>query len=489
MPIQILMPALASTTRKGRLARWLVREGDRVRAGDVIAEIETDTVTMEVEAVDGGRVARILVAAGTGNVSVDTPIAVLIGDDEPEPAFMQSRRRPVRSPGSDRWWGTPRAPDNDRLPPEATHVPLRSGVGDVHAAQDARTPDPTVPIRERGAGSAIGGRRDATAAPASDRADVRPRVHASPLARRLAREWDIELSAIAGTGPGGRIVKHDVEAHSQQRVPSAGATSARPAGALVATAQPHDRDTAARPDAMAAQIYQPGSYAIEPHDARRLDLARRLELAQQHVPLIHLSIDCRLDQLLGARSRLNLAAPPSGPRAYKLSLDGFLIKALALALQQVPAANAIWTSRGMMRHRGSDIGVAMATDHGVQTPILRHAELKSLSEISAELRELTERARLDRLAAHECHGGTTSIANLGAYGIRRFDPIVSPPHATVLAVGAGERRPIAIGSSIEIATMMSCTLACDRRVIDGALGAELLAAFKGFVEDPVRMLV
>jgi pyruvate dehydrogenase E2 component (dihydrolipoamide acetyltransferase) len=245
----------------------------------------------------------------------------------------------------------------------------------------------------------------------------------------------------------------------------------------------------AAPDDRILALYDKGSYEVIPHDAMRKIIAHRLTQSKQTVPHYYLSVDCRLDDLLGARERLNAVAPKDGPRAYKLSVNDFIIKVLALALQQVPAANATWTETGMLRHKYSDIGVAVAVEGGLFTPLIRHAEMKSLSEISNEMKDLAERARRRRLAPHEYQGGTTAISNLGMYGVRSFDAVINPPHATILAVGAAEKRAVVAGDRIEVATMMSCTLSCDHRVVDGVTGAALLHAFKALIEDPVRMLV
>jgi pyruvate dehydrogenase E2 component (dihydrolipoamide acetyltransferase) len=242
-------------------------------------------------------------------------------------------------------------------------------------------------------------------------------------------------------------------------------------------------------DSQILALYEKGSYELIPHDNMRKVIAQRLTLSKQTIPHYRLTVDCRLDELLRARERMNAAAPKDGPRAYKLSVNDFIIKALGLALAQVPAANVTWTEGGTLRHRYSDIGVAVAIEGGLFTPIIRHAELKSLSEISNEMRDLAERARKRRLAPHEYQGGTTSISNLGMYGIRSFDAVINPPHATILAVGTGEKRAIVVGDSVKVATLMSCTMSCDHRVVDGAVGAELLNAFKSLIEDPVRMLV
>jgi pyruvate dehydrogenase E2 component (dihydrolipoamide acetyltransferase) len=312
------------------------------------------------------------------------------------------------------------------------------------------------------------------------------RILASPLARRLAREAEIDLAALSGSGPRGRIVKSDVEAAGR----SGGALGAAKAGTAVMA--PPALGKAPRPamaDAQILALYEKGSYEVVPHDNMRKVIAQRLTLSKQTIPHFRLTVDCAIDELLRARERMNAAAPKTGPRAYKLSVNDFVIKALALALAQVPAANATWTEGGTLRHKYSDIGVAVAIDGGLFTPIIRHAELKSLSEISNEMRDLAERARKRRLAPHEYQGGTTSISNLGMYGIKSFDAVINPPHATILAVGTGEKRAIVVGDRVEVATLMSCTLSCDHRVVDGAVGAELLNAFKALIEDPVRMLV
>jgi pyruvate dehydrogenase E2 component (dihydrolipoyllysine-residue acetyltransferase) len=317
---------------------------------------------------------------------------------------------------------------------------------------------------------------------------VSDRILASPLARRLARMASLDLGSVPGTGPHGRIVKRDIEtalaAHQGEGVRAPGAT-----GQEVATVARSTLGLAALSDEKILALYDKGTYEIIPHDKMRKVIAERLTLAKQTIPHYYLSIDCRLDELLRARERMNAAAPRDGPRAYKLSVNDFIIKAMALALQQVPAANATWTEAGMLRHKYSDVGVAVAVEGGLFTPVVHQAEMKSLSEISNEMRDLAERARKRRLAPHEYQGGTTSISNLGMYGIKSFDAVINPPHATILAVGAAERRPLVAGERVEPATVMDVTLSCDHRVVDGATGAALLAAFKAFIEDPVRMLV
>jgi len=313
-------------------------------------------------------------------------------------------------------------------------------------------------------------------------ATAQDRIRVSPLARRLARQAGLALETLSGSGPHGRIIKRDIEAALTS---GAGAAPTEATRREMVTTAP----AAALPDDKIIALYDKGSYELVPHDKMRRVIAERLTLAKQTIPHYYLSIDCRIDELMRARERMNAAAPADGPRAYKLSVNDFIIKAMALALQAVPAANATWTDAGMLRHKYSDVGVAVAIEGGLFTPVIRHAEVKSLSEISNEMRDLADRARKRRLAPHEYQGGTTSISNLGMYGIKSFDAVINPPHATILAVGAAERRPIVSGAGFEAATVMSVTLSCDHRVVDGATGAALLAAFKAFIEDPVRMLV
>jgi pyruvate dehydrogenase E2 component (dihydrolipoamide acetyltransferase) len=455
MPTEILMPALSPTMEEGKLARWLVKEGQAVKAGDVIAEIETDKATMEVEAVDEGKVDRLLVAEGTEGVKVNTPIAVLLGEGESAgaaPSAFASAGAGAAGPSEPQ--------------------PRREGAREARlaAAPMAEAPKPAAPAPRLSA---------PPAAAAAKAANGAGRILASPLARRLAREAGLDLAALAGSGPRGRIVRRDVEAAARGGPKAGTAISTRPAPA----APP------AMADAQILALYEKGSYDLVPHDNMRKVIAQRLTQSKQTIPHYRLAVDCRLDDLLKARERMNAAAPKEGPRAYKLSVNDFIVKALAMALTQVPAANVTWTEGGTLHHKYADIGVAVAIEGGLFTPIVRHAELKSLSEISNEMRDLAERARKRRLAPHEYQGGTTSVSNLGMYGIRSFDAVINPPHATILAVGTGEKRAVAAGDKVEVATLMTCTLSCDHRVVDGAVGAELLTAFKSLIEDPVRMLV
>ncbi len=468
MPIEILMPALSPTMEEGKLAKWLVKVGQAVRAGDIVAEIETDKATMEVEAVDEGTVGELLVAEGTEKVAVNTPIAVLLADGE--------------SAGS-------RAPAGGAAakaqPAPAATPPASQTTATAPAARRA-TPEQATPAARSAAPAAT------PAAGANGQAPT-ARIFASPLARRLARDKGLDVARLTGTGPHGRIVQRDVE-----RAAAAGTAPAAPSpGRGLATTSPPKAPQAsagqlgpvAMPDDKILALYEKDSYEVAPHDGMRRVIAQRLTQSKQTIPHFYLSLDCMLDSLLAARQRINAAAPKDGPRAYKLSVNDFVIKALALALQQVPAANATWTDAGMLRHRHSDVGVAVAVEGGLFTPVIRHAELKTLGEISNEMKDLAARARNRRLAPHEYQGGTTSISNLGMYGIKSFDAVINPPHATILAVGAGEKRPVVDGNEVRVATMMSCTLSCDHRVVDGAVGSELLNAFRAFIEDPVRMLV
>lgn len=471
MPTEILMPALSPTMEEGKLAKWLVKEGQTVKAGDIIAEIETDKATMEVEAVDEGKVGKLLISEGTEGVKVNTPIATLLADGESASATPAPK---AAAP----------APSVAKAP-AAPSPPVGEGKGGGDRRTSAVGAPPTPGPSPQGGGE----ERAARASPQPVQAangQGHARIFASPLARRLAKEAGLDLAALAGSGPHGRVVKRDVETAVQNggaRVP------ARPGTAV--TAKPSAGVLTPQPmaDDKVLALYEQGSYDVIPHDNMRRVIAQRLTLSKQTIPHFRLSVDCRLDELLRARERMNSVSPKDGPRSYKLSVNDFAIKALALALQQVPAGNVTWTEAGTLRHKYSDIGVAVAIEGGLFTPIIRHAELKSMSEISNEMRDLAERARKRRLAPHEYQGGTTSISNLGMYGIKSFDAVINPPHATIMAVGMGEKRPVVSGDKVEVATLVTCTLSCDHRVVDGAVGAELLGAFKMLVEDPVRMLV
>src|SRR5215470_9909892 len=461
MPTEILMPALSPTMEEGKLAKWLVKEGQAVKPGDVIAEIETDKATMEVEAVDEGKVSKLLVAEGTEGVKVNTPIATLLLEGEGAGAAPASK------------------------PPPAPAVRPAPAAAQSAAPRAAAAPPPSKPAARPAVSPPAAGRRVAAAGaqPAAVSGRSAGRIFASPLARRLAKELGVDVASLNGSGPRGRIIRRDVEAALKD-------AAARPRVGTAVAQMPPAGASAVQPmaDDKILALYDQGSYEMVPHDGMRRIIAQRLSLSKQTIPHFYLTVECRIDELLRARESMNRSAPKEGPRAYKLSVNDFAIKALALALAQVPAANVTWSEAGMMRHKYSDVGVAVAVAGGLFTPVIRHAELKSLSEISNEMRDLADRARNRRLAPHEYQGGTTSISNLGMYGIKSFEAVINPPHATILAIGTAEKRPIAENDRVEVATLMSCTLSGDHRVVDGAVGAELLNAFKMLIEEPVRML-
>ncbi len=459
MPTPILMPALSPTMEQGKLLKWLKKEGDKVASGDAIAEIGTDKATMEVEAVDEGTIGKIMVPEGTEGVAVNTPIAILLGEGE-DVSSIEAQTVPQARPPSP--------------------LPLsREGRGDSLATGM----DP-LPLRERVAAKQPG--EGEVSRPAHN---GQGRIFASPLARRLAAQAGIDLSAVKGSGPRGRIVKHDVgeAARSGVQQPPA-APAVAPQNGMQALV-PSRAFPAAMPDDQIFALYEKGSYEVRPLDNMRKTIALRLTQAAATIPHFRLSVDCEIDTLLEARQRLNGRSPKEGPSAFKLSVNDFIIKAMGLALQRVPDANATFTERGLLIHKSSDVGVAVAIDGGLFTPVIRGVEHKTLAQISNEMKGLAERARRRRLAPHEYQGGTTAISNLGMMGISSFDAVINPPHATILAVGSGEKRAIVKEDRVAVATMMSCTLSCDHRVVDGALGAQLLAAFKGFIEEPVTMLI
>ncbi|MFQ5347966.1 MAG: pyruvate dehydrogenase complex dihydrolipoamide acetyltransferase [Rhodothalassiaceae bacterium] len=440
MAIDILMPALSPTMEKGTLARWLVKEGDSVAPGDIIAEIETDKATMEVEASDEGRVGRLLVAEGTEDIPVGARIAVLLEEGEDESALEGVEAAPPPA--------APSAP----APTKATEKPAEKAPGP--AAE--KTPAAPAPA----------------AAPAVAPKERAQRIFASPLARRLAEKRGVDLASIKGSGPHGRIVKADVEA-------AARAPAARPAAAAA---------PAAAPIIEAPEFTPPADVPYEEIklSGMRKVIARRMAQSKSHVPHFYLTIDTALDRLLAERARLNARLADEGVR---LSVNDFLIRAAALALKKVPAANAMYAGDRAYRFTRQDISVAVAVEGGLVTPVIRDAAAKGLAEISREMKALAEKARAGKLMPEEYQGGTFSISNLGMYGIREFAAVINPPQGAILAVGAGEKRPVVVDDAIAIRTMMTVTLAVDHRVLDGAIGAEFLAAFRGFVEDPITMLL
>ncbi len=456
MPTEILMPALSPTMEEGTLAKWLVKEGDAVSSGDLLAEIETDKATMEFEAVDEGTIGKLLVAEGTEGVKVNSPIAVLLGEGESADE--------IDSAG-----GSPKEP------PASSH------------AAPAEPSSQTEPVQGygRGAGPTPEPAGEVAPAPAAPRASDGGRIFASPLARRIAAERGLDLTGIKGSGPKGRIVKADVEGAEAPQAPSAPEPAAgRDAGAApVAAPAP----ASAGPTAEAvAQMYEGRPYDEVKLDGMRRTIAARLSEAKQTIPHFYLRRDIRLDALLGFRAELNAKLEARG---VKLSVNDFIIKACAMALQQVPAANSVWAGDRLLRLQPSDVAVAVAIEGGLFTPVLKDADTKSLSALSAEMKDLAARARERKLAPHEYQGGTFAVSNLGMFGIDNFDAVINPPHGAILAVGAGVKKPV-VGKDGEltVATVMSVTLSVDHRVIDGALGAELLQAIVDNLENPIAML-
>jgi len=457
MPINILMPALSPTMERGNLAKWLKKEGDAVKTGDVIAEIETDKATMEYEAVDDGVMAKIVVPEGTADVAVNQLIAVMAQEGED-----------VKAAAAGAGQGAPKAPAAPAPKPAAAAAPTPSSAPTpakpaAPPPQAAPSPAPSpAPAAMNGGGN---------------------RVFSSPLARRLAKDAGIDIGRIQGSGPHGRIIARDVEtakAGGGLRAPAAAPTGAG-AGAIAPSMS----------DQQIRALYEDGSYDFVPHDGMRRTIAQRLTASTQTIPHFYLTIDCDIGKLLDAREEINASAPKDkdGKPAYKLSVNDFVIKALALALQKVPDANVSWTEAGMLRHKHSDVGVAVAMPNGLITPIIRAAETKSLSTISNEMKDFAARARGRKLKPNEYQGGTTSVSNLGMYGIKDFTAVINPPQSTILAVGTGEERAVVRDGKIVAAHIMSCTLSCDHRAVDGALGAVLIGAFKALIENPVMMLV
>jgi pyruvate dehydrogenase E2 component (dihydrolipoamide acetyltransferase) len=452
MPINITMPALSPTMEEGNLAKWLVKEGDKIKSGDVIAEIETDKATMEVEAVDEGTVAKIVVPAGTEGVKVNALIAVIAADGEDVAAAASGA-------------GAAAAPAAKEAPKAEAAPAAAPAPASVSAPAAAPAPVASAPTANDG-----------------------QRTFASPLARRLAKEAGIDVTAVSGTGPHGRVVKKDIEAAVSGGTAKA-APAATPAAQPAAAAAP----AAAKgmSDDAVLKLFEQGSYELVPHDGMRKTIAKRLQESKQTIPHFYVSVDCELDALLALRTQLNDSAPKSkdGVPAYKLSVNDMVIKALALALRDVPDANVSWTDSAMVKHKHADVGVAVSIPGGLITPIIRSAEQKTLSTISNEMKDYGKRAKERKLKPEEYQGGTTAVSNMGMMGVKNFAAVVNPPHATILAVGAGEQRVIVKKGEMVIANVMTVTLSTDHRAVDGALGAELLAAFKGYIENPMGMLV
>ncbi|MBL8563654.1 MAG: pyruvate dehydrogenase complex dihydrolipoamide acetyltransferase [Gemmobacter sp.] len=432
MAIQVLMPALSPTMEEGTLAKWLVKEGDVVKSGQVMAEIETDKATMEFEAVDEGVIGKILIAEGSAGVKVNTPIAVLLEEGEDASAATSA---PAAAPAA--------------AAPVATAAPAAAAVA------------------------------AAPAAPASGGA----RVFASPLARRIAAEKGVDLTAVKGSGPHGRIVKADVE--GAQAAPKAAAPVAAAAAPVAAAAPAPAAAPAVSADAV-KKLYADREYTEMPLDGMRRTIAARLTEAKQTIPHFYLRREVQLDTLMAFREQLNKSLEGRG---VKLSVNDFIIKACALALQKVPDCNAVWAGDRVLKMKPSDVAVAVAIEGGLFTPVLKDADKKSLSALSAEMKDLAGRAKSKKLAPHEYQGGSFAISNLGMMGVENFDAVINPPHGSILAVGAGVKKPVVNkAGEIVVATMMSMTLSVDHRVIDGALGAEFLKAVIEGLENPMMML-
>jgi len=451
MPIEILMPALSPTMTEGTLATWQKNEGDTISAGDVIAEIETDKATMEFEAVDEGTLGRILISAGTEGVAVNTPIGLLLAEGEDASALEGY------------------APKGATKPAASAAESGSAQEGPAAAAPPAAAAAPVPSVSETG-----------TAPPAPKTASG-GRIFASPLARRIAAQKGVDLAALTGSGPHGRIVKADVDGAAgaprtaAAATATAGTTGAAKAVAPVATGK--DQVVA-----MAGNI----PYREVPNSGMRKTIARRLAESKQQAPHFYLTVDCQLDALLALRKDLNERGAPDG---LKLSVNDLIIKACAAALRKVPAANASWTDDAILYWEQVDISVAVAIEGGLITPIIKQADRKGLGTISAEVKDLAARARDGKLKPEEYQGGTFSLSNLGMFGIKDFSAVINPPQGCILAVGAGEQRPVVKDGALAVATVMSCTLSVDHRVVDGAVGAEFLAAFKKLVEDPISMML
>ena len=446
MPVTILMPALSPTMEKGKLAKWLKKEGDKVKSGDVLAEIETDKATMEIEAIDEGTLGRIIVAEGTEDVLVNAPIAVILGEGE-------------------------KLSDVAAQPSPGAKAPVSPVKGETQKEAQLPTPNQVSPP----AGETV-----ATKVATGEGG----RIFATPLARRLAAQKSISLQSVAGSGPYGRILARDIETSQTAPQSTVGARgAATSSGANVAASSISE--------ASVLKLFESGSYDLVPHDGMRKTIARRLTESKQTVPHFYVTVDISLENLLALRERLNLQAPKDkdGKPAWKVSVNDFVIKAMAMALIKVPDANVSWTENNMVKHHHADVGVAVSIPGGLITPIVRKAETKGLAQISIEMKDYAARAKSRKLNPSEYTGGSCSVSNMGMMGVKNFQAIVNPPQATILAVGAGERRPVVRGNDIVIEQLMSVTLSTDHRAVDGALGAEFLGAIKMYLEEPGLMLV
>jgi pyruvate dehydrogenase E2 component (dihydrolipoamide acetyltransferase) len=432
MATNILMPALSPTMTEGTLARWLKKEGDTIKAGDVIAEIETDKATMEVEAVDEGVLGKILVADGAANIAVNEPIAILVDEGEAVPSSAAAPPAPKTD-----------APKAAEAAPQKTAAPAPTPASNGHDTSDGR-------------------------------------IFVSPLAKRMAQQAGIDLRSLKGSGPNGRIVRADIEAAQKGGV-AAPASASAPAPAVA----PPD----AAPIGKAAPAVITAPHKLIPHSSMRKVIARRLTEAKQTVPHFYVSMDIEIDALIGLMKQLNEKAPKEGPGVYAITINDLVIKAAASTLRQIPTVNASWTEEGMAFYEDVDVSVAVSIPDGLITPIIRKADQKGLATISREMKDLAGRAREGKLKPEEFQGGGFSISNMGMFGVSEFAAIINPPQGAILAVAAGQKRPVVKNDALAIATVMTCTLSVDHRVVDGALGAQWLRAFKRVVEDPLSLLL
>ncbi|MEH3119677.1 MAG: pyruvate dehydrogenase complex dihydrolipoamide acetyltransferase [Methylorubrum populi] len=468
MPINVLMPALSPTMEKGNLAKWLKKEGDAIKSGDVIAEIETDKATMEVEAVDEGVLAKILVPEGTADVPVNDLIA-LIAEEGEDPATIEAPKGGAEAKAAP---AEPKGTPDQNAAPDGAHASYAR----VDQAPEGAKPNGAAQPSESGG-----------------------RVFASPLARRIAKQEGVDIAAVKGSGPHGRVIQRDVQAAIEGGTAKAGAPAKPEAKAAAAPAPEKAAPKAAPAGGTPAGLgldqvkgfYEKGSFEEVPLDGMRKTIAKRLTEAMQVAPHFYLTVDCELDALMKLRETLNGSAgkDKDGKPLFKLSVNDFVIKAMGLALTRVPAANAVWAEDRILRFKHAEVGVAVAIDGGLFTPVIRKADQKTLSTISNEMKDFAGRARAKKLKPEEYQGGVTSVSNLGMFGIKHFTAVINPPQSSILAVGAGEKRVVVKDGQPTVAQVMTATLSCDHRVLDGALGAELIAAFKGLIESPMGMLV
>ncbi|WP_375410697.1 pyruvate dehydrogenase complex dihydrolipoamide acetyltransferase, partial [uncultured Methylobacterium sp.] len=466
MPINVLMPALSPTMEKGNLAKWLKKEGDAVKSGDVLAEIETDKATMEVEAIDEGILAKILVVEGTADVPVNDLIAIIASEGE-DPASVQAAGDGAAKS---------EAPKADAPPAGENATP---GGGTMSYARVDAAPEGAKPDRSEPTGSET--TRSMPTGSKPNGAAGSGRVFASPLARRVAEQEGVDLSAVSGSGPHGRVIERDVRAAAASGSAKKGAPAPQKP-AVTEVPLPAAKPAAAAPAGLSLDqvrgYFQKGAYEEVPLDGMRKTIAKRLAEAMQVAPHFYLTVDCEIDALMTLREQLNKSAGTGkdGKPAFKLSVNDFVIKAMGLALMRVPTANAVWAEDRILRFTNAEVGVAVAIDGGLFTPVIRRADQKTLSTISNEMKDFAARARAKKLKPEEYQGGVTSVSNLGMFGIKHFTAVINPPQSSILAVGAGEKRVVVKDGQPAVVQVMTCTLSCDHRVLDGALGAELISA-------------